>query len=218
MKKSTLQFLHLLKENNNRDWFNENKSLYEDAKLDFEHLVDTLIPLIQNIDPRIVNLTSKQTTFRIYRDIRFSKDKTPYKPYFGSYIAPGGRKSIYCGYYLHIGPGESMLAGGAYHPQGLQLKKLRSEIYYNLNEYESIINNHEFRKTFGQVEGDQLKRPPKDFPADFPDIDLLKFKSYTVMHAVDSKVVLNADFEDHVIRTFRELYPLNRFLNRALEG
>ncbi len=107
MKKSTIEFLHLLKDNNNRDWFQENKMLYEDAKLDFEQLVDSLMPVIQSFDQRTVNLTAKQTTFRIYRDIRFSKDKTPYKTYFGAYIAPDGRKSAYCGYYLHVEPQNS---------------------------------------------------------------------------------------------------------------
>jgi uncharacterized protein (TIGR02453 family) len=217
MKVSTLQFLHLLRKNNNREWFNQNKSLYEDAKRDFEHLVDTLIALIQGFDPRIVNLTTKQTTFRIYRDIRFSKDKTPYKQHFGSYIAPGGRKSIYCGYYLHFGIGESMLAGGAYQPQGEYLKKIRSEIYYNLAEFKSIISSDDFKNTFGQLEGDQLKRPPKDFPADFDGIDLLKYKDYTVFHKFEEEKLLNDDFVTYAVDVFKKMKPLNDFMNRALD-
>jgi len=217
MKKSTLQFLHLLKENNNREWFNQNKSLYEDAKHDFEQLVDTLIPLIQEFDPRIGTITAKQTTFRIYRDIRFSKDKTPYKEHFGSYMSPGGRKSIYCGYYLHFGIGESMLAGGAYRPQGDHLKKIRSEIYYNLDEFMSIIKNGSFKMTFGQIEGEKLKRPPKDFPADFEGIDLLKYKDYTVFHKLEEEKLLNDDFVTYAIDVFKKMKPLNDFLNRALD-
>lgn len=217
MKKSSLEFLHLLKSNNNREWFNENKFLYEDAKADFEHLIDILIPMIQALDPRIVNLTVKQTTFRIYRDVRFSKDKSPYKPNFGSYIAPEGRKSIYCGYYIHMEPGNYMLAGGAYHPQTEQLKKIRSEIYYNLEEFKSIINNPGFKKTFGKIEGDKLKRPPKDFPADFEGVEYLKYKDLTVFHPITEEQILSEDFLHYAIKIFKKMKPLNDFLNRALD-
>lgn len=217
MKKTTIEFLHLLKENNNREWFQKNKTLYEEAKLDFEQLIDTLIPQIQAFDPRIVNLTAKQTTFRIYRDIRFSKDKSPYKINFGSYMAPGGRKSIYSGYYLHIGHGDSMLAGGAYRPQPEQLKKIRSEIFYNIKEFKSIINSQDFIKTFGQIQGDQLTRPPKDFPADFEGIDFLKYKDFTVMHQFDEDKLLQDDFVPYAIDVFKKMWPLNEFLNRALD-
>lgn len=217
MKKTSYNFLVALMNNNNRDWFNEHKKEYEDAKLDFEHLIDALIPPIQNLDPRITNLTAKQTTFRIYRDVRFSKDKTPYKANFGSYIAPEGRKSIYSGYYLHIEPGNLMLAGGAYHPQSEHLKKIRSEIYYNLNEYKSIIDNPAFKKTFGQIEGDKLKRPPKDFPADFEGVEYLKHKDFTVFHLFNEKELLSEDFTEYAMRIFKKMKPLNDFLNRALD-
>jgi uncharacterized protein (TIGR02453 family) len=217
MKESTLQFLHSLKENNNRDWFINNKLLYEDARLDFEQLIEALIPAIQGFDQRITYLTAKQTTFRIYRDIRFSKDKSPYKTYFGSYIAPEGRKSIYCGYYLHIEPGNSMLAGGAYHPQGEQLKKIRSEIYFNLSEYLSIINSPEFKETFGKIEGDQLKRPPKDFPADFEGIEYLKYKDFTIFHSISEEQLLSDNFPKYALNIFKKMKPLNDFLNRALD-
>ncbi len=217
MKKSTIEFLHLIKENNNREWFNEHKVLYEEAKLDFEHLVDALIPLIQGFEPRISNLTAKQTTFRIYRDIRFSKDKTPYKDHFGAYIAPDGRKSSFCGYYLHIEPGKSMLGGGAYHPQGEQLKKIRSEIFYNLEEFKSIIHSPVFKKTFGQIEGEQLKRPPKDFPADFEGIEYLKFKDFTVFYPFEEEALVSDNFVAFALDIFKKMKPLNDFLNQALD-
>ncbi len=217
MKKSIIDFLYLLKENNNRDWFQANKNLYEDARSDFEQFVEFLIPVIQSFDPRIGNLLAKQTMFRIYRDVRFSKDKTPYKTYFGSYIAPGGRKSIQCGYYMHIEPGNCFLAGGAHRPQGEHLKNIRSEIYYNLKEFEDTINDETFKKTFGQIVGEKLKRPPKGFPADFEGVELLKFKDFTIFHQIDEKQLLSKDFGNHAVNIFKKMKPLNDFFNRALD-
>jgi len=216
--KNVLDFLTELSSNNNREWFTANKSRYLEARASFDAMIDRLIPEIRKFDPSIGPVTAKDCVFRIYRDVRFSKDKSPYKTNMGGFIVKGGRKGGYAGYYLHIDPVESFIAGGNHMPSPEHLKKIRQEIMYNIDEFKGILNKPSFRKTYGSIEGDRLSRPPKDFPADFPDIDLLKFKSYTVMHAADSKVVLKDDFEGHVIRTFRELYPLNRFLNRALEG
>ena len=190
MKRTTIDFLYILKENNNREWFQANKNLYEEARSDFEYFAESLIPVVQSFEPRITNLAVKETMFRIYRDVRFSKDKTPYKTYFGSYIAPGGRKSIYCGYYMHIEPGNCFLAGGAYSPQSEYLKNIRSEIYYNLKEFEEILNDAIFKKTFGQIVGEKLKRPPKGFPAEFEGVELLKFKDFTIFHQLDEKQLL----------------------------
>jgi uncharacterized protein (TIGR02453 family) len=110
-----------------------------------------------------------------------------------------------------------MLAGGAYRPQGEYLKKIRSEIYYNLDEFKSIISNRNFKKTFGQIEGEKLKRPPKDFPVDFEGIDYLKFKDFTVMHPFDEGRLLKEDFITYTIDVFNKMKPLNDFLNRAFD-
>jgi len=217
MKKSIIDFLYLLKENNNRDWFQANKKLYEEARSDFEQFVESLIPVVQSFEPRITNLAVKETMFRIYRDVRFSKDKTPYKTYFGSYIAPGGRKSIYSGYYMHIEPGNCFLAGGAYRPQSEYLKNIRSEIYYNLKEFEEILNDATFKKTFGQIVGEKLKRPPKGFPAEFEGVELLKLKDFTVFHQLDEQQLLSKDFGNAAVNIFKNMKPLNDFINRALD-
>jgi len=216
MEKSTLKFLYDLSENNNRDWFQANKNLYEDARRDVEQFVEFLIPALHTFDPLISNITAKQCMFRIYRDVRFSKDKTPYKPYFGAYIAPEGRKSVLCGYYLHLEPGNCLLAGGAYHPAAEYLKNIRSGIYYNLTEFKDLLNQPDFTDTFGELVGDRLKRPPKGFPADFEGIDYLKMKDFTIFHRLNEQQIFSTDFAAYVLKVFKKMKPLNDFLNRAL--
>jgi uncharacterized protein (TIGR02453 family) len=211
-----LNFLTELKANNNRDWFDASRNLYIEAKSDFEALINRLIPAIHHFDPEIGTISAKQCVFRIFRDVRFSKDKSPYKTNMGGFIARGGRKGGYAGYYLHIDPEQSFIAGGMHMPPPDILKKARQEILYNVDEFKSIINKPSFKKTFGKIEGEQLKRPPKDFPADFPDIDLLKFKSYTVLHSVDQGTLLKDDVEKYIVKIFEEMYGLNQFLNRAI--
>lgn len=211
-----LPFLYALKENNNRDWFQENKKQFETAKKEHEELVNHLIPEIAGFDPAIGKLEAKKTIFRIYRDVRFSKDKTPYKTFFGAYIAPGGRKSVYAGYYLHIEPGASFLAGGSHCPQGDHLKNIRSEIYYHVDELKQIMNKPDFKNYFDGIEGEKLKRPPIGFPKDFPDIELLKFKDFTLFHRFDDKHLESVDFSKFSIKVFQKMKPFNDFMNRAL--
>ena len=214
--KNVLPFLYDLKENNNREWFQANKPQFEIAKKEVEDFVNYLISQINGFDPAIGPLEAKKTMFRIYRDVRFSKDKTPYKTYFGSYIAPGGRKSIYAGYYLHIEPGGCFLAGGAHCPQGEHLKKIRSEIYYNVDELKSVMNNRDFKKYFKKIEGEKLKRPPIGFPKDFPDIELLKFKDFTLFHRFEDERLAAPDFDKFSLKVFQKMKPFNDFMNRAL--
>ncbi|MCB0804561.1 MAG: DUF2461 domain-containing protein [Bacteroidales bacterium] len=212
-----LSFLKDLKANNNREWFTANKKKYESARKTFEDLLNRLIPEIQKIDPSIGTPTAKECMFRIYRDVRFSKDKSPYKTNMGAYIAQGGRKGMHAGYYLHLEPGGSFLAGGVHMPPGDVLKKLRHEIMYNIDEFKSIIENPEFKKHFEEFYGEKLSRPPQGFPADFPEIDLLKYKSYTVVNSFDAAVLNQDQFIKHAISVYSSLYPFNRFLNRGLD-
>lgn len=218
MNKIVLEFLYNLKQNNNRDWFNEHKKQYETARQEVEKFVDFLLPNLKKIDPKIGTLTAKQALFRIYRDVRFSKDKSPYKTNFGAYISPGGKKSGLAGYYIHFAPGESFIAGGSYGPGGEILKKIRSEIYYNLDEFKAILSKKAFKETFGELKGSKLVRPPQGFPAGFEGIDYLKFKDFTVFRYVKDEEVQRADFGQLVLATFKTLKPLNDFLNRAMEG
>lgn len=213
-----IEFLSDLNENNNRDWFKSNKDYYEEARSEFVSMVENLIPALAVTNPLISNLAVKDTIFRIYRDVRFSKDKSPYKTAFGAYMAPGGRKSMLPGHYFHIEPGNSFVAGGCHNPQGDRLKSLRSEIYYNSSEFNSIINADDFIKLFGELTGDKLKRPPIGFPKDFDDIELLKFKEYIVLHKFDDKTVESSDFLNLAVAVFEKMNPFIGFLNRALSS
>lgn len=212
-----LDFLTLLKDNNNREWFHANKKLYEEAKTEVETFVNNLIPQLAVFEPSLKYVTAKECMFRIFRDVRFSKDKSPYKTNMGAWITKGGRKSPGPGYYLHIQPGESMLAGGVYMPEPDKLKKIRQEVYYNAEEFKAILNEKSAKKYFnGLSDWDKQKLAPRDFPKDFPDIDLLKYRHYTFTHMIDDKQVVKQDFTKVVVKVFSLMKPLNDFLERAL--
>jgi uncharacterized protein (TIGR02453 family) len=215
MKPILFEFLKDLKTNNNREWFQANKDRYNKAKVAFESFIDDLIPGIRSIDPLIDMITAKDCVFRIYRDIRFSTDKSPYKPNMGAYIARGGKNSALAGYYVHFEPGESMLAGGLYMPPAETLKKIREEIFYKPDDFKKIIYNRDFVKCFGEMDDDQkMKNPPKGFSKDFPDINLLKFRNYAVMHHVPDTIAMKDDYLEYSLRVFKTLYPLNLYFNR----
>ena len=219
INKNTLKFLKELKANNNRDWFTENKPRYETAKKEFESFIDNLLLEIAKFDPSIGHHQGKDCIFRIYRDVRFSKDKSPYKTHFGAHVTSAAKKSEIhsrAGYYIHIGPGESMLAGGAYLPQGPWLKAIRNELAHNADKFRKIVNSKSFKEYFGEFEGEQLKTAPRDFPKDHPEIDLLRYKSFLATHKLKDSQVTSPDFLKHAAKTFKALYPFDQFLNEAL--
>jgi len=212
----TVDFLGRLKANNDREWFQTNKSFYDDARGAFEQCIAMLIPFVREIDPDVDVVSPKECLFRIFRDVRFSKDKFPYKNNFGAFIAKGGRKSPYAGYYLHIEPGASFVGGGAYMPESHYLKAIRSEILENAEEYKTIIESEDFRRYFGGLFGEKLKTAPKGFPKDFPDIDLLKNKHYAVTHSVDDNFWTSEGLTENLKAIFSTLFVFNRFLNNAI--
>jgi uncharacterized protein (TIGR02453 family) len=215
MKADILNFLKDLKDNNNREWFQANRHRYDDARLTFESFVNELIPMIRTIDPLIDMITAKDCVFRIYRDVRFSADKSPYKPNMGAYIARGGKNSTMAGYYVHVEPGASFLAGGLYMPQADILKKIREEIFYQPAEFKKIILSKDFVKCFGQIDDPaKMKNPPKGYSKDFPDIDLLKFRSYAVMHHATDELILKDGYPLYALEVFKILFPLNNYFNR----
>lgn len=214
--KDILQFLGELKQNNTREWFTENKKKYEVANKSLLTLVEQFIPVVQGIDSTVGDLAAKDCIFRIYRDIRFAHDKTPYKTNMGAYFAMGGRKSVKAGYYLHLEPGGSMLAGGIWMPEADVLKKIRQEIYFNSAEFKTLLATKSFKDYFGVLSEDgKLKNPPKDFPKDFPDIELLKHKDFTMFYRIDDETVCSEDFPKVVSKVFEAMKPVNDFLNRA---
>lgn len=216
--KEIYDFLSNLKVNNNKEWFDKNKDSYLKAKQQFTNIIEVLINEIRSFDPEMPPLEAKDCIFRIYRDVRFSNDKTPYKTYSGGYIAKGGRKGIYPGYYFHIQPGECFLSGGIYMPQPAILKAIRNEIYYHSDEYLSLINNPEFKATFRLFDEDKLKTNPKDFPKDFEHIDLLRYRSYAPHLPFTDEQLLSSNLLDFVISKFRIMRPYNKFLNEAISN
>ena len=217
----TLNFLAALKANNNRDWFQKNKNRYQAAKDDVEAFIDALIGRISHFDPSVAHLRAKDRMFRIYRDIRFSKDKSPYKTHFGAHITAAVKRSdihAHAGYYFHIGPGESMLAGGAYMPEASWLKAIRQEIDLNASGLKSVIEAPAFRKYFGELEGEKLKTAPRDYPKDHPEIELLRFKSFLAVHHCSDEVVLSDQYLDHCTEVYRAVLPLDEFLNRVKQA
>jgi uncharacterized protein (TIGR02453 family) len=210
-------FLAELNENNNRDWFQANKERYQDIRLLHENLIKEIKSGISVFDPLAATPSVKDCIFRIYRDVRFSKDKSPYKTHLGAYIAFGGSKSEKAGYYFHISPGNSFAGGGIYQPSPEVLKKIRSEIYFDSETFKGILNNKPFKEVYDGLFEDKLTRPPKYFSPDFPDMELLKYKSYFVDKALTDKEMLSDSLVENLLEYYKTLAPLNVFLNRAFE-
>jgi uncharacterized protein (TIGR02453 family) len=218
-----LSFLRELIANNHKEWFDANRQYYKEAQDEFNRFVDRLISEVRLFDPFIGELTAKDCVYRIYRDVRFSNDKTPYKNHFGAFIAQGGgRKSPLGGYYFHIEPvgagflNNSMWAGGIYCPDALTLKAICTDIFEQPREYKAIIQNDEFANTFKWFDGNMLTTAPKGFPKDFPDIDLLKHKDYTFYRNIDEQMLQSDRLLEESIRVFKLMLPFNRFMNRAI--
>ena len=216
INKSTLEFLSDLKKRNDRDWFQKNRNRYLEAKSDYEIFVQAVINGISTFDPILKGLEVTSCTYRINRDIRFSNDKTLYKTHLGAFIVRGGKQNgdRYAGYYVHVEPGNnSMIAGGAYMPPALWLRLIREKIDEQAEKFLKIIENKEFVKFFGKLEGEKLKTAPKGFPKDHPHIELLKLKSFLVVRMISDKEVISKDCFDLIIRASKIMKPLNDYLN-----
>jgi uncharacterized protein (TIGR02453 family) len=216
---STLQFLKNLKKNNNKAWFEKNRKLYDIAKSDFIQLVESVIAATAKFDNPIGALHAKDCIFRINRDVRFSKDKSPYKSNMGASITPGGKKVNAPGYYFHCEPGQSFAAGGLYMPEPASLVKIRQELDYNFEEWKKIINNKTFKKYFAKgVEGfDVLSRPPKGYTVDNPAIDFLKMKSFIVSRPLSDKILTDKNLVKEIAKTFEAIKPMISYLNKSLD-
>jgi uncharacterized protein (TIGR02453 family) len=218
ISKEIFRFLQQLKKNNDKEWFDENRENYLKLKKEFEQFIDLVIAEISRFDKDAGQNTAKTSIFRINRDVRFSNDKSPYKTNFGAFVAKGGRKGINAGYYIHVEPGQCFLAGGIYMPSAPMLKAIREEIYENIDEFRKIIQAPAFVRHFGDRLGDdKLSSAPKGFPKDFPYIDYLKYKSYTVIKSEPDSLYHKADFIKEVRDVFTAMAPFNFFLNRAVE-
>ena len=212
-----LNFLKKLQKNNNKEWMDAHRAEYEAARDAFKELVSKLLEEVIKVDKELAGLAPKDCIFRINRDIRFSKDKTPYKTNFGAVFSEGGRRSPNAVYYLHLQPdNESFIAGGIYMPEKEYLTKIRQEVDYNPEELKKIVQVPDFRKYFGEIQGEKLSRPPKGYDAAHPNVELLKLKSYIVIHKTTDDEVLSGNFLPEVIRGFQVVQPFVQYLNVAI--
>jgi uncharacterized protein (TIGR02453 family) len=221
LEPQTLKFLSQLKKNNNKPWFDSHRLQYETAKIDFSNFIQLVIDAVQKSDTTITGLTAKECQFRINRDIRFSKDKRPYKENFGAFICRGGKKSIYAGYYFHLAPGNSFIGGGLWQPEPGNLKKVRQEIDYNWEEFQSILKNKSFKKTYGDLlkTGDlSLSRMPKGYEEANPAIDYLKLKSLIAETTMADEDLTKSSLHKKTVAAFETLQPLLNFINRSLDS
>ncbi len=213
-----IQFLNELSENNNREWFQKNKKWYDESREKVLFLTEVVINEIRKFDPDVPLLEPKDCLFRIFRDVRFSNDKRPYKTNFGSFIAKGGRKSMHAGYYFHIEPSGSFVGGGIYMPAAEPLKAIRQYIAENGEEFLSLINSKNFIKVYPEMMDDKLKTAPKGYSPDHEFINLLKYKSFAFSSQFDKSQILADNFIEKLVHSFKTLHPVNRFLNDALEN
>lgn len=213
-----LEFLRQLAANNNREWFEANKMWYNESRNKILFVTEVLINEIRSFDPGIQLPEAKDCMFRIFRDVRFSNDKRPYKTNFGSYIAKGGRKSQMAGYYFHIEPEGSFVGGGIYMPPGEALKSIRNHIARFPETYTSITEEPEFRKKLPLMFDDQLKTAPQGFPKDHPYIHLLRYKSFAWSAPVDDGLITEGKLIETAVSVYKQLHKINDFLNEALEN
>ncbi|MEJ1236537.1 DUF2461 domain-containing protein [Chryseolinea sp. T2] len=214
-----LKFLKSLARNNNRDWFEKNKDNYLILKEGFETFVGEVLAEMIAFDSSLSGLDPKRLTYRIYRDVRFSKDKTPYKTNMSAAISSGGKTMGTPGYYFQLEPnGKSFVAAGLYVPQAETLAKVRQEIDYNGDRLQKILKDTKFKKYYaGLWDGDSLKSVPKGYAKDHPQIELLKLKSFLVEHPFSDEEVTGKTYKKKLIEAMRAAQPLVDFLKEGLD-
>lgn len=218
LQPATLKFLKELKKNNNKSWFDKNRRQYDTAKEDFTLIVTQVIKSVGSFDPGIANQEAKNCLFRINRDVRFSKNKDPYKSNMSAYFNKDGKKGLGAGYYLHIEPGKSFVAGGIWMPEPQVLAGIRQEIDYSFTEWEKIVVSTPFKKNFPDgLQGEALTRPPKNYDYSNPAIAYIKMKTFIVTSSFTDATVQNKNFVKEVTQQFRAMKPLVDFINRTME-
>ena len=217
MMRELLHFLVELSAHSNRDWFHEHKARYDVLRAGFVDDVQRLISLLAVADEELKGLQSQDCIYRIYRDIGFSPDKTPYKRFFSAYMARGGKKSPRAGYYLHVEPGNVLLCGGIWCPEPRLLKALRQAIYDNLDEWNSIVEAPAFKETYPVFDGEVLKTVPRPFPKEGAHARWMMRKDYTVVCHLPDEFLLQQEWVEAVAQKLLLLKPLNDFLNYTVD-
>ena len=221
LQPTTIKFLKDLKKNNSKEWFDKNRKAYDAAKTDFAALVNDVIQQFGKKDQSISTLTAKDCMFRINRDVRFSKDKSPYKTNMGAAFSKGGKKAIVAGYYFHCEPGQAFVGGGLWMPDADVVKKVRQEIDYCFEEFSKIIKHKKFvaqYKGLEITEETSLLREPKGYEKDNPAIQFIKLKSWLAMTSLTDADLTNKNLTKKILTAFETLQPLIEFLNRGIEG
>lgn len=214
---NTLDFLQELRQNNNREWFEAHRPDYEIAWQNTKDFVGALIKALAKVDPYIhADIMVSKCLFRIYRDTRFSKDKTPYKQWFGAGISTAGRKLAGPEYYLHLSPGASFMAGGYWRPEKEHLAAIRQEIDYNEQEFRDIIASPKFLHHLNMDREDTLKKAPAGYDADHPAIELLRLKSFTASSPLSDDAIRSADAIAHIVEICAAMLDFKLFLHRAI--
>ncbi len=220
LQTSTLKFLKDLKKNNNKPWFDAHRKEYEAAKDDFTLFIQVVIDQHAKNDPSLKNLVAKDCLFRINRDVRFSKDKSPYKTNFGAHINKGGRKSMQAGYYIHLEPGKTFAGGGLWQPMPDELKKIRQEIDYNFPAFRKLITAKKFKSVYGDLDKSaemSLSRVPKGYEPDNPAGEYLKLKSFVTGFNIKDSDLGSKQLANKVVNAFDAMHPLIEFLNKAFQ-
>jgi uncharacterized protein (TIGR02453 family) len=214
IKKESINFLKTLSKNNNRDWFNKHKDKYMEAQENMIAFADALL-FEMNKHDKIETPSGKKSLFRIYKDVRFSKDKTPYNSHWsGAYKR--ATKKLRGGYYFHIKPGNSFLAGGFWGPEPGDLKRIRQDIESNYKDWKKMLANKTLVKTFGKLTGDQLSSAPRGYAKDHPAIDLLRYKQFILKHEFTDKEVCSPDFVSKANDVFKKMRPYFNFMSEVL--
>ncbi|MBD5367076.1 MAG: DUF2461 domain-containing protein [Bacteroides sp.] len=212
------QFLKRLAANNNREWFNAHKDEYDDVLRQWYDGLDRLIALVAEWEPRLRHVTARDAAYRIYRDTRFSLDKTPYKTHFSAILAPYGKKVDSAAYYIQVGLGveDTLVAGGAWCMESATVKKLRKAIVDNIEEFNEIISDKTFNRYFPEWYNERLKTAPKGWPKDHPNIDLLRLTGYCREHYMSPTDFDKPDWPEKVNEILKAIKPLNDFCNYSL--
>ena len=217
---STFDFLSKLEENNNREWFNENKKQYQQEHEHVIAFVEELLNRLKEID-QITTISGKKSLMRIYRDVRFSNDKRPYDPRFAGSFARI-KPQLRGGYFFRFKPGETVIGGGFYQPNADDLKLIRDHIAQDDEPLRAVLNSKEFKSTFGELMGEQLKTAPKGYDKEHPAIDLLRHKSMYVFKSFTDAEVLSSDFFGEVLKVFVAIRPffdvMTEYLTTDLNG
>ena len=220
LQAATLKFLKDLKKNNNKPWFDAHRDAYDKARQDFEHFIQSVLDKHSKNDPDLKELTAKKCMFRINRDVRFSKDKSPYKSNFGASMDKGGKKSGLAGYYFHLEPGKSFLGGGLWMPEAPVVKRVRQEIDYCCDEFSQLMTAKKFRTYYGDLyaeENVKLSKVPQGFEKDNPAAEYLKYKSWLVLHNLTDAELTAPDLVKKTVEAYKLMQPFVKFLNRAVE-